>query len=74
MVLDGHIAIGGGAKITRGEEVVYEGRIASLKRFSDDVKEVKKGFECGIILDDFNDIKAGDVIEAYKSIEAQATL
>lgn len=74
MVLDGHIVMGSGAKITRGEEVVYEGRIASLKRFSDDVKEVKKGFECGIILDDFNDIKAGDVIEAYKSIEAQATL
>ena len=74
MVLDGYVAIDSGAKITRGEEVVYEGRIASLKRFSDDVKEVKKGLECGIILDNFNEIKEGDVIEVYKNVEAQATL
>ena len=45
--------------------MVYEGKIDSLKRFKDDAKEVAEGFECGIGLDKFNDVKEGDVIEAY---------
>jgi translation initiation factor IF-2 len=45
--------------------VVYEGKVASLKRFKDDASEVRSGFECGIGLENFNDIKVGDVIEAY---------
>jgi translation initiation factor IF-2 len=46
--------------------VVYNGRIDTLKRFKDDVREVAAGFECGMTLDDFNDIKEGDVIEAFE--------
>ena len=53
--------------------VVYEGRIASLKRFKDDASEVRSGFECGIGLENFNDIKNDDVIEAFvmEKVEAQ---
>jgi translation initiation factor IF-2 len=54
--------------------VIYTSKISSLKRFNDDVKEVKNGFECGIMLENFNDIKEGDVIEAFKEVEEQASL
>jgi len=54
--------------------VIFEGGLASLKRFKDDVREVESGFECGIGLDGFNDLKAGDTIEAYKIIETQRKL
>jgi translation initiation factor IF-2 len=59
------------ARLIRDQVVVFEGKFASLKRFKDDVKEVAEGYECGIGLDGFNDIKAGDIIEAYK-IEKKA--
>ena len=49
--------------------VVYDGEISSLKRFKDDVKEVDKGYECGIGLENYNDIKEGDIIEAYELVE-----
>ncbi len=52
-------------RIKRGKEVVYEGGIAALKRFKDDVKDVREGFECGISFSNFNEIRAGDVVEAY---------
>jgi translation initiation factor IF-2 len=54
---------------------VHEGTIGSLKRFKDDVREVEEGFECGIVLDGFQDIKAGDLIEAYETrhVERQLT-
>jgi translation initiation factor IF-2 len=51
--------------IVRGEEVVHTGKISSLKRFKDDVKEVTEGMECGISIESFNEIQAGDIIEAY---------
>ena len=51
------------AKLVRNGIVIFEGKIASLKRFKDDVKEVRTGFECGITLDNYNDIKIGDIIE-----------
>ena len=51
--------------------VVYEGEMASLKRFKDDVKEVKTGYECGIVMANFNDIKEDDQIEAFKMIEKE---
>ena len=56
-------------KVTRGEDQIFEGELASLKRFKDDVKEVKTGFECGLVMDGFNDIKEGDIIEAYIMVE-----
>ncbi|MCR4408450.1 MAG: translation initiation factor IF-2 [Anaerolineae bacterium] len=65
-VLDGEIARNSLARVRRGEEVIYNGRIASLKRFTEDVKEVKAGFECGISLEKFDDFREGDVIEVYR--------
>ena len=61
-------------RVVRDGVEVYEGAIASLKRFKDDVREVREGFECGILVDGFNDVKVGDVIEAYKIEEVQRTL
>ena len=57
----------------RDGTIVYEGKLSSLKRFKDDAKEVVKGLECGIALENFNDVKVSDVIEAYqmKAIEQQ---
>ena len=56
-------------RITREGELIYEGALASLKRFKDDVKEVKAGFECGLVFDGFNDIQEFDIVEAYKMVE-----
>ena len=53
------------SRIVRDGIVIYEGELASLKRFKDDVKEVKSGFECGIVFEKYNDIKEGDQIEAF---------
>ena len=52
-------------RVIRDGIVIYEGKLASLKRFKDDVKEVKLGFECGAMIDKFNDVKVDDVIEGY---------
>jgi translation initiation factor IF-2 len=54
-----------GLRVIRDNIVVYEGKISSLKRFKDDVKEVQTGYECGIMIENFNDLKVGDVIENY---------
>jgi translation initiation factor IF-2 len=64
-VTDGKIARSAGLRLLRDGVVVYEGRIASLRRFKDDAKEVASGFECGIGIEGFNDIRVADVIEAY---------
>ena len=74
MVTDGVIERNAGARLIRDGVVVYTSRISSLKRFSEDVKEVRAGFECGIMLENFNDIKVGDVIETFKEVEEQAEL
>ncbi len=68
-VLDGTIQRGCKVRISREGEQIFEGELASLKRFKDDVKEVKTGFECGLVMDGFNDIKEGDIIEAYIMVE-----
>jgi translation initiation factor IF-2 len=67
MITDGRIIRSGDAqaRLLRDNVVIHEGRIASLRRFKDDVSEVKSGFECGIAFDGFNDIRVGDVIECY---------
>ena len=67
LVTDGRITRAGEttARLVRDNVVIHEGRIGSLRRFKDDVSEVKSGFECGIGLDRFNDIKTGDVIEVF---------
>ncbi|MCC8142091.1 MAG: translation initiation factor IF-2, partial [Lachnospiraceae bacterium] len=68
-VTDGVIERGCGIRIFRDEEQIYEGSLASLKRFKDDAKEVKSGYECGLVFEDFNDIAEGDVVEAFKMFE-----
>ncbi len=64
-VLDGKIVRGAIVKVKREEKEIFEGKISTLKRFKDDVKEVSHGFECGIQIEDFNDVKEGDILEAY---------
>lgn len=68
-VTEGTIKRGAKARITRGKETIYEGKITSLKRFKDDVKEVSSGYECGISVEKFGGIQPGDVIEAYEMQE-----
>ncbi|MBO4301651.1 MAG: translation initiation factor IF-2 [Desulfovibrio sp.] len=73
-VADGKIVRNAGVRLLREGIVVYTGKIASLKRFKDDVREVVKGNECGVGLENFNDIKIGDIIEAFETVEEAATL
>ncbi len=73
-VIDGVIERNSSARLIRDGVVIYASKISSLKRFNDDVKEVKNGYECGIMLENFNDIKAGDIVEAFKEVKEQASL
>ena len=73
-VTDGSIQRGIKVRLIRNGVVIHNGNIVSLKRFKDDVREVAKGFECGIMLEDYNDIQVGDVFETYKEVEKQRTL
>ncbi len=68
-VLDGVIERDSNVRITRDGIVIYDGKLASLKRFKDDVKEAKTGYECGCVFERFNDVKEGDIIEAFKMVE-----
>ncbi|WP_283682295.1 translation initiation factor IF-2 [Parablautia sp. Marseille-Q6255] len=68
-VLDGVFQRGCSARIMRDDKVIFDGAVASLKRFKDDVKEVKAGYECGLVFEKFNDIKEEDRVEAYTMVE-----
>ena len=68
-VLDGMFQRGCSVRITREGNQIFEGPLASLKRFKDDVKEVKAGYECGLVFEKFNDITEGDIVEAYIMVE-----
>lgn len=72
MVTDGTVTRGAEIKIHRNGNVVYEGKIGSLKRFKDDVREVKAGFECGIVVDGFNEFAENDIIETFKTVTKAA--
>jgi len=74
MVLDGKIGRQTSIRIIRDGIVVYTGKLGSLKRFKDDVKEVSSGFECGLNIDNFNDIKVGDIVEGYELTEIKRKL
>jgi len=74
MVTEGEIRRGGLVRVVRDGIQMYEGRLDSLKRFKDDVREVREGFECGMSVANFNDIKVGDVIESYEVQEFARTL
>ncbi|MBX7491402.1 translation initiation factor IF-2 [Helicobacter turcicus] len=73
-VTEGTIQRGIKVRLIRNGVVIHTGNIASLKRFKDDTREVAKGFECGIMLEDYNDIQVGDVFETYKEVEKQRIL
>lgn len=74
MVLEGKIHRNSKIRVVRDGIVVFTGELDSLKRFKDDVKEVEKGFECGLNVKNFNDIKVGDLIESFKMVETKRTL
>jgi translation initiation factor IF-2 len=74
MVVDGKLQRHAGIRLLRDGVVLYTGKLTSLKRFKDDAKEVAKGYECGVGLERFNDIKEGDIIEAFTEVEEQRTL
>jgi translation initiation factor IF-2 len=72
-VTNGQVRRGANVRVVRDGTVIHETRIAQLKRFKDDVREVEEGFECGILLDGFNDVKEGDVLEVYETREVERT-
>jgi translation initiation factor IF-2 len=74
MVMDGKITSNSMIRIVREGVVVYSGVLASLKRFKDDVKEVTKGYDCGLQIKDYNDIKIGDTLEAYIEVAVKKKL
>jgi translation initiation factor IF-2 len=74
MVMDGKITRNSMVRIVREGVVVYTGALTSLKRFKDDVKEVTKGYDCGLQIKDYNDIKIGDTIEAYIEVAVKKKL
>lgn len=69
MVVDGVIKANAPIRLLRDSVIVYEGKLASLQRGKDQAKEVKQNFECGMLIDGFNDIKEGDIIESYEMVE-----
>ncbi len=71
-VQDGVVHRGDFVRVIRDGVVIYDSKLASLKRFKDDVKEVGKGFECGIMVEGYNDVKVGDILETYQKIEEKA--
>ena len=74
LVTEGKVTRNASARVRRGKEVLYEGKVATLKRFKDDANEVRAGLECGIKLDDFNGYAVGDAIECYEVQKVRASL
>ena len=74
MVTSGKILRNSSVRVVRGDEQIFEGKLLSLKRFKDDVKEVAKGYDCGIQINDFNDLEVGDLIKCYQEIAVKKKL
>ena len=74
MVTSGKILRNSSVRVVRGDEQIFEGKLLSLKRFKDDVKEVAKGYDCGIQINDFNDLEVGDLIKCYHEIAVKKKL
>ena len=74
VVVDGKVKNDSNIRILRNSIVIYEGKLSSLKRFKDDAKEVVVGQECGLGVENFNDIKEGDIVEAFEMVEVKRTL
>jgi translation initiation factor IF-2 len=73
-VLKGKITRNSNIRLIRNDVEIYEGKLSSLKRFKDDAKEVQTGYECGLTIENFNDIKQDDIIEAYEIVMEAQTL
>ena len=71
MVIDGKMVSGSDVRLIRDGIVIYEGKMSSLKRFKDDAKTVRQGYECGITIENYNDIKDGDIIESHGEEEVE---
>ena len=74
MVTSGKITRNSGVRVIREENIIFDGKLSSLKRFKDDAKEVAKGYDCGIQIVDFNDVQVGDLIESYEEIAVRKKL
>jgi translation initiation factor IF-2 len=74
MVIEGVVKRAGGVRLQREGETLWQGKMSSLKRFKDDAREVKEGFDCGIALEGFNEIQLGDIIEAFEIEQVKQTL
>ena len=74
MVTSGKIFKNSKVRVVRAEEILFEGKLLSLKRFKDDVKEVAKGYDCGIQINEFNDLQEGDIIQCYQDVEVKRKL
>ena len=70
-VIEGKVQRNAGIRLVRDGIVIHEGTISSLRRFKDDVKEVQSGYECGIGIEKYNDIKIGDILECYMMVEIE---
>jgi translation initiation factor IF-2 len=73
-VRDGVIRRGASCRLVRGGTIIYDGRVASLRRFQEDAREVEAGFECGIVLENYSDVKEEDVIEVYETRQVEREL
>jgi translation initiation factor IF-2 len=73
MVTNGVVRRNAQVRVVRDGTVIYDTSISQLKRFKDDAREVSEGFECGILLDGFNDLKEGDILEAYETKQVERT-
>ena len=73
-ITDGKIHRKALLRVIRGKDVIFKGKIGSLKRFKEDVKEVLQGFECGLGIEGFNDVHKGDLLEAYEEVEKERKL
>ena len=74
MVKDGLISRKSQIRILRDNIVIHKGQISSLKRFKEEVSEVKSGFECGVMLDNYSDIKVGDILETFEEVSTTRKL
>jgi len=74
MITDGVVRRGAGVRLLRDDVVIHEGRLKTLKRFKDEVREVREGYECGMAFENYDDIKVGDVIECYETEEVAREL
>jgi translation initiation factor IF-2 len=74
MIKDGIVKRGARVRLLRDDVVIHEGKLSTLKRFKDEVREVKEGYECGMGFENYNDIKEGDLIECYEIEEIERSL